>query len=178
MMFVPKLGTEQLGVSLEAGSSLLAILGVTNFIARFLVGFISQKNVASPVTLQFLGRLGCSLCAMSYHFINTYWLMATVVGVQGIAKAFYICADPLAALKLFGVARVNFVMGMVLFSASIGTFGSSPVVSHFYETSEDKLFGGLSVISSTYGIAAALSLIMLAVYKHNNKPSENHQPSS
>ena len=177
-MFVPKLGTEQLGVSLESGSSLLAILGVTNLIARFIVGFISQKNVASPVTLQFLGRVGCSLCAMSYHFINTYWLMATVVGVQGIAKAFYICADPLAALKLFGVARVNFVMGMVLFSASIGTFGSSPVVSHFYETSADKLFGGLSVIGSTYGIAAALSLIMLAIYKHNSKPSENHQPSS
>ena len=57
MMFVPKLGTEQLEMSLEAGSSLLAILGVTNFIARFLVGFISQKNVASPVTLQFLGRI-------------------------------------------------------------------------------------------------------------------------
>ena len=174
-MFVPKLGTEQLGVSLEAGSSLLAILGMTNFIARFLVGFISQKNVASPVTLQFLGRVGCSLCAVSYHFINTYWLMATVVGVQGIAKAFYICADPLAALKLFGVARVNFVMGMVYFMCSVGALGSSPVVSHFYEISEDKLFGGLSVISATYGVAAVLSLIMLAIYKYRSEPTENYQ---
>ena len=177
-MFVPKLGTEQLGVSLESGSSLLAILGVTNFIARFIVGFISQKNLASPVTLQFFGRIGCSMCATSYHFINTYWLMASVVGVQGIAKAFYSCALPLAALKFFGVARVNFVMGMVLFSVSIGTFGSSPVVSHFYETSEDKLFGGLIVISSTYGIAAVLSLLAWAIYKYNNKPGENDQPSS
>ena len=176
MMFVPKLGTEQLEMSLEAGSSLLAILGVTNFIARFLVGFISQKNVASPVTLQFLGRIICSLCAITYHFINTYWLMAPVVGVQGIAKGFYICADPLAALKLFGVARVNFVMGMVYFLCSVGAFVSSPVVSHFYETSEDKLFGGLSVISATYGIAAVLSLIMLAIYKYQSEPAENYQP--
>ena len=175
MMFVPKLGTEQLGVSLEAGSSLLAILGVTNFIARFLVGFISQKNVASPVTLQFLGRIICSLCVITYHFINTYWLMAPVVGLQGIAKAFYICADPLVALKLFGVARVNFVMGMVYFMCSVGALGSSPVVSHFYEISEDKLFGGLSVISATYGVAAVLSLIMLAIYKYRSEPTENYQ---
>ena len=178
MMFVPKLGTEQLGVSLEAGSSLMAALGITNFLARFVVGFLCQKNMVSPVTIQLWGRIGCSLCAISYNFIHDYWLMTLVVGVQGLAKAFYICAEPLSVLKLFGVARVNFGMGMVLFSAAVGSFSFSPVVSYFYQMSESKLFGGLAAISVTYGIAAVFNLVVLIIDKYQTEPGELDGPKT
>ena len=65
---------------------------------------------------------------------------------------------------------------IVYFLGSVGALGSSPIISHFYETSEDKLFGGLSVISATYGVAAVLSLIMLSIYKYRSEPTEKYQP--
>ena len=86
--------------------------------------------------------------------------------IFGGPKAFYVCTIPFSALRLFGVARVNFVMGVLVLATGVGAFTVSPIVSHFYEHSVDELFGGLTVLSVTHCIAGALTLPMWVIYNY------------
>ena len=76
------------------------------------------------------------------------------------------------------MARVNFGMGTVLFSAAVGSFNISPVVSYFYQMSDIKLFGGLAVVSVTYGIASIFNLVVLVIDKYQTKQGELEGPKT
>ena len=71
--------------------------------------------------------------------------------------------QPLAALELFGIRFVNLVCGLLSFFIAIGSLGMSPIASYLYETSLDNnLLATFGVISTTYGEAAILVLILWA----------------
>ena len=86
MVFIPKLESKQLDLSMEDSTIFLSVLGLTNFIGRLVVGCICQKKMACPLILHCLGHLGSSVCLILYHFITNYWLMAAAVAIQGVAQ--------------------------------------------------------------------------------------------
>ena len=86
LVFIPKLESKQLHLSMEDSTIFLSVLGLTNFISRLVVGWVCQKKMACPLILHCLGLLGSSVCLILYHFITNYWLMAAAVAIQGVAQ--------------------------------------------------------------------------------------------
>ena len=86
LVFIPKLESKQLDLSMEDSTIFLSVMGLTNFIGRLVVGWICQKKMACPLIIHCLGHLGSSVCLILYHFITNYWLMAAAVAIQGVAQ--------------------------------------------------------------------------------------------
>ena len=79
-LFIPKLGSEHLGVSAQMSSLLLAVVGVTNIFGRLMVGWIGDKKIVSSLLIFSIGCLSCLACCLVYPLLQSYWLTAVVTG--------------------------------------------------------------------------------------------------
>ena len=113
-------------------STLISLLGFTNALGRFGVGWLADRDNINPVLMFAFGCLGSALCCLCYPFCPLYSVMAAVAGLHGLFIASYKVTVTLSALELFGLTRVNFANGMFQFFFGIGVFAVPGLAGSFF----------------------------------------------
>ena len=146
-------------------STLISLLGFTNALGRFGVGWMADRDNVNPVLMFALGCFGSALCCLCYPFCPLYVVMAAVAALHGLFIASYKVTVTLSALELFGLTRVNFANGMFQFFFGIGVFAVPSTIGHIFDLIGRNYFPAMAILSALIGTASILSFACYLSHK-------------
>ncbi|XP_033760612.1 monocarboxylate transporter 12-like isoform X1 [Pecten maximus] len=128
-------------LSTGEGAFLISAMGVSNTIARVVIGYITDKPWANCLIINNIALLIGGLATCFVPFYTTFAVLVVYAVVFGIVMAVFILLRSILMAELLGVHRLNSSFGLVGLSMGLSTFVGSP------------LAGALSDISGNYNVA-------------------------
>lgn len=123
---------QDLGLSLEAGASLIAVIGVGNVIGRFaLVGLgdlIQARYLLAILTAVVAGSF------VFWSFADNYAMLAAFAFVFGAAYGGCVGLYPVVAVELFGAERISTVLGYLYTGVGIAALLGPTVAGIAYDS--------------------------------------------
>ncbi|MFC2016593.1 MFS transporter [Chloroflexota bacterium] len=153
-----------LGIPEIAAASILSVIAGSSVIARFSMGFISDK-LGSRLALS-LCLILSTLALLWLLFASEIWAFYLFAITFGLAYGGFIPLLTVLPSELFGVRSLGVILGAFMLYSHIGSAGGAPLAGFIFDTSGNyRLALIICVIFCT--ITAILGVILLR-YKQQN----------
>ena len=110
--------TTHIGISPADGAMVLAIIGISNCIARVGMGSVSDR-IGSRLTL-IIGFAFLAVSLIWLQIASELWMFYLFALVFGFAYGNILAGLALAPAEFFGLGSLGVIMGVILFSYTIG----------------------------------------------------------
>ena len=128
---------------------------------------MADKESVKPLYLYALGPLGAIFCCALYPFVPAYWAMALTVAVQAFFMALYSSPFTVCCLEVFGLARLNFGTGMMLFFIGVGAIVWPPVTGYLFDMFDQDFVKTMAFVGLAYGGAVIWMGVTIKLQNHS-----------
>ncbi|CAD6194422.1 unnamed protein product [Caenorhabditis auriculariae] len=137
LYFLP-LHAEQLGLSKEQGSSVLAFYGIFNTVGRLLFGLIADHRIPLPygigndtarnrLWIYNVSLAICGIITMICYMFNGFFELTVYGGLFGFTIASYVCLTSVILVDLLGLEKLTNAFGLLLLWQGVGTVVGPPI---------------------------------------------------
>ena len=164
-LFIPKVAHGRLGVETRLSGLLMTVVGGTGIVSRLLVGWMADKESVEPLYLYALGPLGSIVCCALYPFVPAYWAMALTVAAHAFFMALYSSPFTVCCLEVFGLDKLNFGTGMMLFFIGVGAIVCPPVIGYLFDLFGQDFVKTMACVGLAYGGAFIWMIVTIKLQK-------------
>nr|CAH0107194.1 unnamed protein product [Daphnia galeata] len=159
------------GISKEAASFLLSIVGVTNTVGNIAVGALTSHPKVSVLLTNNIALSLEGLLLIACPLFTTYGALVFFAVMYGLCSSCISVCRPILMGEMLGFDNVNNAFGFVLMFYGLASFIGIPLAGHLYGTYGDY-HGTFYFAGSVVFIAGAICYPLACV---NRKPSEGTQ---
>ena len=105
-----------------------------------------------------IGSLGCGICCAFYPIVTNYWIMMSLILVNGFCMSAYNCMVPVAALQMFGIRHINFATGTYWGFYGIGSYLGPPLIGFLFEAFHHDYIKTMMVASVAFGFGFLIAI--------------------
>ncbi|XP_046453404.1 monocarboxylate transporter 12-like [Daphnia pulex] len=156
------------GISKEAASFLLSIVGVTNTVGNIAVGALTSHPKVSVLLTNNIALSLEGLLLIACPLFTTYGALVFFAVMYGLCSSCISVCRPILMGEMLGFDNVNNAFGFVLMFYGLASFIGIPLAGHLYGTYGDY-HGTFYFAGSVVFIAGAICYPLACV---NRKPSE------
>lgn len=165
LIFLPKHGSEGLGIDPMKSASVLSVFGLTNTIGRVVFGLVSDRALPfkygkdTARNRLWIYNLSLTICGVFTIFCFVCWdftSLAAYAGIFGFTLSSYVCLTSVLLVDLLGVEKLTNAFGLLLLFQGIGTVFGPPIAGKLAD-----LTGSYAWTFAFCGISLFISGVML-----------------
>lgn len=142
--FLPDLAKD-LKLDKTQGALLISIIGVSNTVARLVVGFVTDRPWANSLVINNLALMIGGITTFAVPFYNSFAVLIIYSIVFGASIAAFVSLRSIIMVELMGIERLTNAFGLVVLCQGLSSFMGSPIA------------GSLSDQTGTYNITFYLA---------------------
>jgi len=160
------------GIDGKDAAFLLSVIGISNTVARLVLGWLSDRTWINRLYLYNLCLVICGVSMALSPFMSSYYLQAVYCAIFGITSGAYVGLTSVVLVDLLGLDKLTNAFGLLLMFQGIASVMGPPVIGALYDSIGDY-DAGFYFAGSMIFLSGAMLFAIPALQKHlaNKRPS-------
>jgi len=136
-MFLVDRTIEEAGVAEDSAAFLISIIGITNTIGRFLVGWITDRFKLQPMNVNISTLMVAGIVTFAVPFTHSYELAVAYAAIAGFFIAPFISLTSIILVELLGLEKLTNSFGLLLLFRGLASVVGPPFAGWLCDTTGD-----------------------------------------
>jgi len=160
------------GIDGKDAAFLLSVIGISNTVARLVLGWLSDRSWINRLYLYNLCLVICGVSMALSPFCSSYYLQAVYCAIFGITSGAYVGLTSVVLVDLLGLDKLTNAFGLLLMFQGIASVMGPPVIGALYDSIGDY-DAGFYFAGSMIFLSGAMLFAIPALQRHltNKRPS-------
>jgi len=136
-MFLVDRTIKEADVEESSAAFLISIIGITNTIGRFLVGWITDKFKLQPMNVNVSTLMIAGIATIAVPFTHSYELAVSYAAIAGFFIAPFISLTSIILVELLGLEKLTNSFGLLLLFRGLASVVGPPFAGWLYDTTKN-----------------------------------------